>query len=163
MANKKNQDSSWKNVADHRKGKARLVNGILQHPDEEAGDKSIYNFLKGKVKREKKMWLLPWKQFERLGKTNEHNQRIEEDMIGPGDSPSYNPGPIHQTPQSIPADMDQMSLLGPGKRKDKLKTNKDTKKSKKKKNEGSNPAAKTKKKILAFGDYIKNKGKKSNS
>lgn len=67
---KKKQDSSWKNYDSYRKGKERLKNGIMQHPDEEPGDKSVFNFIKGKINKRKELHILPFKQFEDLGKIN---------------------------------------------------------------------------------------------
>jgi hypothetical protein len=64
--NKKKQDSSWKNYEDYRKGKGKLENSILQHPEEDSGDKSVYNFMKNRVQRN--IWVLPYKQFEKVGK-----------------------------------------------------------------------------------------------
>lgn len=64
----KHKDSSWKNVKDWSKGKARLEHGILQHPDEDSGDKSVFNYMKRNTKKRKSLHILPFKQFEKLGK-----------------------------------------------------------------------------------------------
>lgn len=64
----KGKDSSWKNVYDWAKGKARLEHGILQHPDEDSGDKSVFNYMKSHTNKDKKLHILPFKQFEKLGK-----------------------------------------------------------------------------------------------
>ena len=66
MDNKK--DSSWKNVKDWAAGKDRLKVGVMQHPDEAKDDKSIYNFMKGEVTKRKELHIMPFGQFEKMGK-----------------------------------------------------------------------------------------------
>lgn len=61
---KKHKD--WKNLEDYRKGKAKLENAVLQHPEEGKGGNSVYDFMKGEVKRN--MWVIPYDQFKKRDK-----------------------------------------------------------------------------------------------
>ncbi len=65
MKNKK--DSSWSNFYNYSKGKERLKNAILQHPDEDPGSKSVYNFIKSSKTKSK--WIMPFDQYEKMGKS----------------------------------------------------------------------------------------------
>ena len=47
---KKSRSESWKNVEAHRKGKAKLKNVVLQHPDETKAT-SIYDFVKRNISK----------------------------------------------------------------------------------------------------------------
>jgi hypothetical protein len=58
MPNKK-QDS-WKNAEMHRKGKARLKNAVLQHPDDDPKT-SIFDYLKKNTRRN--LWVIPYERF----------------------------------------------------------------------------------------------------
>lgn len=59
------KDSSWKNYQDYTKGKAKLQNAVLQHPEESEGANSVYNYMKGQVKRD--MWVMGFDQFKDVG------------------------------------------------------------------------------------------------
>jgi len=61
----KKKDSSWKNFKDYNSGKDRLKNAILQHPEEEPGSKSVYNYMKGEVNRSG--WVMPFDQYVNMG------------------------------------------------------------------------------------------------
>jgi|TARA_Y100000389_G_scaffold164489_1_gene168215 thiamine kinase-like enzyme len=64
-----NKDSSWKNVKDWAKGKAKLQNAVLQHPEEgSTPSSSIYNFIKSK-KDNNKVNILNFDQYKKLGKS----------------------------------------------------------------------------------------------
>lgn len=136
MAKKKKKDSSWKNINNYAKGKERLKNAVYQHPDEDPGDKSVYNYMRNNVTKRSEFHILPFKQYEKIGKMN-------EDMLYTMDSPAVDsqPGQIHQTPASVPSGMDTFSLAGPSKD--------ETKKKKKDK--------KSKGKVLKFSDFVKSK------
>jgi len=67
MSKTKHKDSSWENVKSWAKGNARLENGILQHPDEDPKT-SIYSFIKGSKTKRKELHILPFGQYEKLGK-----------------------------------------------------------------------------------------------
>jgi hypothetical protein len=64
MAKKKH--SSWKNYEDYRKGKAPLENAMLQHPEEGNSGNSVYDFMKGEIKR--KLWVIPYDRFKKKDK-----------------------------------------------------------------------------------------------
>lgn len=64
MAKKKH--SSWKNYEDYRKGKASLENAVLQHPEEGVTGTSMYDFMKGEIKRN--MWVIPYDKFKKKDK-----------------------------------------------------------------------------------------------
>ena len=80
-----NKDSSWKNVKDWAKGKAKLQNAVLQHPEEgSTPSSSIYNFIKSKKDNNKrslvynkkkkkkdnnKVNILNFDQYKKLGKS----------------------------------------------------------------------------------------------
>ena len=68
MANKKKQDKSWKNGKDYASGKSRLEVGVLQHPDEASDNTSVYNFMIGEVTKRKELHIMPFKQYEKMGK-----------------------------------------------------------------------------------------------
>lgn len=61
----KKRDSSWKNLEDYSQGKDRLKNAILQHPEEEPGSGSIYNYMKGETSRSG--WIMPFDQYREMG------------------------------------------------------------------------------------------------
>lgn len=61
----KKRDSSWKNLEDYNQGKDRLKHAILQHPEEDAGDTSIYNYMKGETNRSG--WIMPFNQYREMG------------------------------------------------------------------------------------------------
>jgi len=88
---------------------------------------------------------------------NLNNKELKEDMLGPMDSPSAQstnvegPGQIHQTPGSMPTDMDLFSLTGPGKTK-----GDEGSKRNKKKEEATFPSNK----VLSFGDFVKKRSTK---
>tara|TARA_B100000497_G_scaffold114816_1_gene137755 strand:- start:127 stop:327 length:201 start_codon:yes stop_codon:yes gene_type:complete len=64
-----NKDSSWKNIKDWSKGKAKLQNAVLQHPEEgSTSSSSIYNFIKSK-KDNNKANILNFDQYRKLGKS----------------------------------------------------------------------------------------------
>lgn len=142
----KQKATSWNNVKNWAKGKERLKNAILQHPEEENSEKSIFNYVKGKVEKRKSSHILPFKNYEKMGKTN-------EDMLSPMDSPTASnnaPGQFHQTPMSIPTQMDQLALLGPM-NKPETKKKKSSKKDKK-----DEPEFKSGK-VLTFTDFIESR------
>ena len=58
----KNQEKSWKNVENYRKGKEPLENAVLQHPDENPKT-SIYDYVKKNIKR--KLWVIPYDKFKK--------------------------------------------------------------------------------------------------
>lgn len=65
MKNKK--DSSWSNFYNYGKGKERLKHAILQHPDEDPGSSSVYNFIKSAKTKSK--WVMPFDQYNKMGKS----------------------------------------------------------------------------------------------
>jgi hypothetical protein len=65
--NLKHKDASWTNIKDWAKGTARLEHGILQHPDEDPKT-SIYNFISGEKTKRKELHIMPFGQFEKMGK-----------------------------------------------------------------------------------------------
>jgi hypothetical protein len=79
------------------------------------------------------------------------DKKIEEDMIGPGDSPTFAPSPMHQVPATAsPGDnADMFALSGPGKSKGSGNT---SGKKRKTKEESSFPSNK----VLSFQEFIKN-------
>jgi hypothetical protein len=83
-----------------------------------------------------------------------NKRKLEEDMLGPMDSPSFNPQPIHQLPATTsPSDnMDMLALSGPAKVK--TGTHKGSKKDKKE--ETTFPSNK----VLSFQDFIKERSTK---
>jgi len=54
------EHESRKNYKKYIQGKEPLKNAMVQHPDENA-DTSIYDYLKGKVKRD--FWIIPYEKF----------------------------------------------------------------------------------------------------
>lgn len=64
---KNRKDSSWSNFYNYSKGKERLKNAILQHPDEDPGSNSVYNFIKSTKTKFK--WVMPFNQYEKMGKS----------------------------------------------------------------------------------------------
>ena len=68
MADSKHKDSSWKNLDDYSKGKARLENGVLQHPDEDPKT-SIYTFMQNSKTKRKELHIMPFEQYETMGKS----------------------------------------------------------------------------------------------
>jgi len=60
------KNKSQQNFEDYRKGKAKLENAVLQHPEESKGGKSVYDFMQGEVKRN--MWVIPYEQFKKRDK-----------------------------------------------------------------------------------------------
>jgi hypothetical protein len=54
------EHESRKNYKKYIQGKEPLKNAMVQHPDEKA-DTSIYDYLKGKVKRD--FWIIPYERF----------------------------------------------------------------------------------------------------
>jgi hypothetical protein len=60
------KNDSQQNFEDYRKGKAKLKNAVLQHPEESNGGKSVYDFMQGEVKRN--MWVIPYAQFKKRDK-----------------------------------------------------------------------------------------------
>lgn len=152
----KKQDNTWKNWENYRKGKSRLETAILTHPDEESGNKSVYNYMKDQVPKYRKYsHIMPFGNYEQMGKSRKHRiDVVSEDMLAPMDSPTAPPitnpeapGLFNQTPQSLAGDMDIMSLQG----------GYSTKKSKKNKDDKKKDKAKFNK-ILNFGEFMKNKG-----
>lgn len=141
MANKKKRDSSWKNIENYSKGKERLENAVLQHPDESGDNTSVYNFMKNNVNNKRKEFhILPFKQYEKMGKINEQEMMLTD---SPMSSNTGILGQDFQTPGALPQDnMDIMSLASPGKKK------------KGKKEERKGPG-----KILTFNDYFKDNKK----
>jgi hypothetical protein len=61
VAAKKHND--WKNYKDYLKGKAKLENAVLQHPEEGKDDKSVYDFMKSKIERN--LWVIPYSRFKK--------------------------------------------------------------------------------------------------
>lgn len=113
------KDSSWKNVSDWSKGKAKLQHAVLQHPDESPDDGSVFNYIKNSKDKSKDFKILLFSQYEKLGKMN-------EDMLAPADSPSFeltnpeSPGSDFQHPGMMPQpNMDKMSLTNQSKTKSK--------------------------------------------
>ena len=136
------QDSSWKNVKDWANGKAKLEHGLLQHPEEDPGDKSVFNYIKKSKDKSKDFRLMLFSQYENLGK-------IQEDMLAISDSPGLeltnpeSPGSYFQNPGTMPQpNMDKLSLS---------KTNNSkTKKKKSSKIKGK----KALNRVLTFKDFI---------
>lgn len=64
---KTKKDSSWSNFYNYHKGKERLQNAVLQHPDESPGSDSVYNFMKASKSQTK--WVMPFNQYENMGKS----------------------------------------------------------------------------------------------
>ncbi len=62
---KKKRDSSWSNFYNYHKGKEKLKNAVLQHPDENPGDNSVYNYMKKETNRSG--WILPFDQYRNMG------------------------------------------------------------------------------------------------
>lgn len=64
------KDSSWKNVENWAKGKEKLENAILQHPEEGAGSTdSVYNYVKSKKNNSVNTnRILNFEQYKNLGK-----------------------------------------------------------------------------------------------
>lgn len=60
------KNDSQQNFENYRKGKAKLENAVLQHPEESKGGKSVYDFMKGEVRRN--MWVIPYEQFKKRDK-----------------------------------------------------------------------------------------------
>lgn len=58
-----NKNNSQKNYENYRKGKSKLENAVLQHPEESTSNKSIYDFMKSKIKRT--LWVIPYEQFKK--------------------------------------------------------------------------------------------------
>ena len=54
------EHESRKNYKKYIQGKEPLKNAMVQHPDEKT-DTSIYDYLKGKVKRD--FWIIPYERF----------------------------------------------------------------------------------------------------
>lgn len=52
---------SWKNLENYRKGKEPLRHAVVQHPEE--SEKSIFDYVKGKVKR--RFWVKPYEKWRR--------------------------------------------------------------------------------------------------
>ena len=63
----KGNDPSWKNFRDYSKGKAKLKNAVLQHP-EEGTKHSIYDFMQKNINR--KFWISNYAKFTKDTKTN---------------------------------------------------------------------------------------------
>jgi hypothetical protein len=59
------KDSSWDNYKGYLKGKEKLKNAVLQHPEESEGGNSVYNYMKGQVRRD--MWVMGFDQFKDVG------------------------------------------------------------------------------------------------
>lgn len=60
------KNDSQQNYENYRKGKSKLENAVLQHPEESDGGKSVYDFMKGEVRRN--MWVIPFDQFKKRNK-----------------------------------------------------------------------------------------------
>ena len=60
------KNDSQQNYENYRKGKSKLENAVLQHPEESNGGKSVYDFMKGEVRRD--MWVIPFDQFKKRNK-----------------------------------------------------------------------------------------------
>lgn len=58
----KKQDEGWKNYRDYRRGKAKLQNAVLQHP-EETEETSVYSFMKKNINR--RFWIRPYDEFKK--------------------------------------------------------------------------------------------------
>lgn len=58
----KHTDPSWKNFRDYRRGKAKLQNAMLQHPDEDM-ETSVYNYMKKNVN--KRFYIKPYSEFKK--------------------------------------------------------------------------------------------------
>lgn len=135
------KDSSWKNVKDWAKGKAKLEHGLLQHPEEDPGDKSVFNYIKKSKDKSKDFNILLFKQYEKLGK-------LDEDMLSPADGAGFelvnpeSPGSDFQHPGMMPQpSMDKLSLS---------KTNKTSKRKSSKKDK----KAKTSNSVMTFKEFI---------
>jgi hypothetical protein len=135
------EDSSWKNVKAWAQGKTKLEHGLLQHPEEDAGDKSVFNFIKNSKDKSKDFKILLFNQYENLGK-------IDEDMLSPADGSGFemvnpeSPGSDFQHPGMMPQpNMDKMSLSKSNRTKSKK-----TGKIKKKKN--------SKNSVMTFKEFL---------
>ena len=84
MANKKGgskSHESWKNYANYSKDRSeKLKNGVLQHPDEKDG---VYDYMKKNVKRN--MWVMDFKQFEKIGESLGEGFDWDEPLSGGSD------------------------------------------------------------------------------
>ena len=56
------QDPSWKNFRDYRRGKAKLQNAILQHPEEDM-ETSVYSYMKNNINRN--LYIKPYSEFKK--------------------------------------------------------------------------------------------------
>mgnify|MGYP000418434655 CR=1 FL=1 len=63
---KTKKDASWSNFYNYYKGKESLKNAVLQHPEEDAGSDSVYNYMKSNTTQTK--WIMPFDQYENMGK-----------------------------------------------------------------------------------------------
>lgn len=61
MKHIKPRPESWSNVEKYRKGKARLENAVLQHPEDDPKT-SIFDYVKKNIKR--KLWVIPYDQLK---------------------------------------------------------------------------------------------------
>ncbi len=61
---KKHKD--WKNFEDYLKGKAKLENAVLQHPEEGDDGKSVYDYMQKQVQRN--LWVIPYDQLKKRDK-----------------------------------------------------------------------------------------------
>lgn len=61
MKHVKAKPESWSNVEKYRKGKARLENAVMQHPEDDPKT-SIYDFVKRNIKR--KLWVIPYDKLK---------------------------------------------------------------------------------------------------
>lgn len=61
---KKHKD--WKNFEDYIKGKAKLENAVLQHPEEGDDGKSVYDYMQKEVQRN--LWVIPYDRFKKRDK-----------------------------------------------------------------------------------------------
>lgn len=61
---KKHKD--WKNFDDYLKGKAKLENAVLQHPEEGDDGKSVYDYMQKQVQRN--LWVIPYDQLKKRDK-----------------------------------------------------------------------------------------------
>lgn len=57
------EHSSWKNYKEYNSKKAKLKNGVLQHPEEGKGGKSIYDFMQNEVRHD--MWAVSYNEFHK--------------------------------------------------------------------------------------------------
>lgn len=57
----KSKPESWKNLENYNKGKGKLENAILQHPEEDSKT-SMYDFMKRNISR--RLWVKPYKDFK---------------------------------------------------------------------------------------------------